>query len=61
MSVDIVRAVLGQFALLTVMASGFLLIVAGAFGTGRSWAGRLILVGVVLAVVAGLVTSEWLP
>lgn len=61
MSVEIVRSLLTELAVLAFMASGFLLIIAGAFATTRAWAGRLMLVGVVLAVVAGLITPEWLP
>jgi hypothetical protein len=61
MSVEVVRALLAQLAALAFVAGGFALILAGAFSTGRTWAGRLLLLGVVLAVVAGLVTPAWLP
>jgi uncharacterized membrane protein len=61
MSVQVASAVLAQLAVLAFVAGGFALILAGGFQSGRTWAGRLLLLGVVLAVVAGLVTPEWLP
>lgn len=61
MSIDLVRALLAQLGTLVFVAAGFVLIVAGVSSAGRAWAGRLMLIGVLMAVVAGLVTPEWLP
>ena len=61
MSVELVRTLLAQLGTLAFVAAGFVLIVAGVSATGRAWFGRLMLLGVVLAIVAGLVTPEWLP
>lgn len=61
MSVDLVRALLAQLGTLVFVAAGFVLIVAGVSSAGWAWAGRLMLIGVLMAVVAGLVTPEWLP
>lgn len=61
MSVDLVRTLLTQLGTLAFVVAGFVFMIAGATGTGRAWGGRFMLVGVVLAVVAVLVTPEWLP
>ena len=61
MSVDLVRTLLTQLGTIAFVFAGFSLIIAGASGSGRTWAGRLILVGVLLAVVASLVSPGWLP
>lgn len=61
MSIDLVRTLLAQLGTLAFVMAGFVLMIAGVSGIGRVWAGRFMLVGVVLAVVAGLVTPEWLP
>ena len=61
MSVELVRTLLAQLGTLAFVSAGFVLIIAGVSATGRAWFGRLMLLGVVLAIVAGLVTPEWLP
>jgi hypothetical protein len=61
MSVELVRTLLAQLGTLTFVAAGFVLILAGVFPAARAWAGRLMLLGALLAVVAGLVTPDWLP
>ena len=61
MSAEVVSVLVAQFAVLAFVASGFALMLSGLFHGGRTWAGRLFLLGVFLAVVAGLVTPEWLP
>ena len=61
MSDEVVSALVAQVAVLAFVASGFALMLSGLFHGGRTWAGRLFLLGVFLAVVAGLVTPEWLP
>ena len=61
MSVELVRTLLAQLGTLAFVSAGFVLIIAGVSSTGRAWFGRLMLLGVVLAIVAGLVTPEWLP
>lgn len=61
MTVELARALLAQLGTLAFAAAGFVLIVAGVFPSVRAWAGRLMLLGALLAVVAGLVTPDWLP
>ena len=61
MPVEVIRTLLAQLGTLSLMAGGLVLIVGGTTVVGRAWAGRLILIGVVLAVVGGLVTQDWLP
>ena len=61
MSVELVRTLLAQLGTLAFVAAGFVLIIAGVSTTGRAWAGRLLLLGVLLAVVASFVNPEWLP
>ena len=61
MAVEVARGLLAQLGTLALMAGGLVLIIGGTTVVGRAWAGRLILIGVVLAVVGGLVTPDWLP
>ena len=61
MSAELVSSLLVQLGALAFVAGGFLLIVSGMFPGARGWAGRMLLLGLLFAVVAGLVTPEWLP
>ena len=61
MSVEIARTLLGYAAILSFVLAGFFLIIAGSSQVGRSWSKKLILIGIVLAGVASLVTPGWLP
>ncbi len=59
--VDLVRALLAQFGVLTIMAGGVTLMISVVVPPLRRWTGRLILLGLLFGVVAGFVTPEWLP
>lgn len=61
MSIDLVRTLLTQLGTLAFVFAGFSLIIASASGFGRTWASRLMLVGVLLVSVASLVSPGWLP
>ena len=61
MSVDLIRYLLAQLSVFSFIAAGFSLILLGGSPVGRNWAGRFLLIGAVLAVVSGLVTTEWMP
>ena len=61
MSVEIIRSLLAQISTLVFVAAGVTLMIAGSSSTGRSISARLMLMGIFLAVVAGLVTGAWLP
>lgn len=59
--IDLVKGLLAQLALLTLVLAGFLLMIGGLWSGGRRWAGRLFLLGILFAIVASIVTPEWLP
>ncbi len=59
--VDLVRALLAQLGVLTIMAGGFALMISAVVPPLRRWVGRLILLGLLFGTVAGFVTPEWLP
>ncbi len=61
MSIELVRALLAQLGVLAFVVAGFVLIVSGMVPSARRWAGRFMLLGLLFAVVASLVTPDWLP
>lgn len=61
MSVELMRGLLVQLGILSFVAGGFLLMFSGVFPAIRGWAGRFLLLGMLFAVVAGLVNPGWLP
>ena len=58
---DLASSLVAQLATLTFVAGGLALVVAGSSPGGRRFAWRMLSVGVLLAVVAGLIAPEWLP
>lgn len=61
MSVHLIRFLFGHIGVLALVVAGLVLIVAGSSATGRRWAGRLVLLSVLLTVVAGFINQGWLP
>lgn len=59
--VNEVRMILQQLGILGFVGAGCCLMLSGLARGARRWAGRLALLGLLFAIVAGLVTPEWLP
>lgn len=61
MSFELIQALLAQLGVLAIMFGGLLLIVLGTTSFGRVWFKRLVWLGILFAVVAGIITPAWLP
>lgn len=59
--VVLIKGLVGQLAALSFVVAGFALMINGLWPGARRWAGRFGLLGILLAVVAGMITSDWLP
>ncbi len=61
MSIHLIRSWIGQAGVLVFIGAGGVLVLASSSASGRRWAVRLMLLGVLLTVVASIVNRGWLP